>query len=332
MKKCSSEIIHIWVKGESAMKNRKSANHKLATEQFEGLNKHFYSNYPSEYFLNRFQELVFKLSSSAEYAEFLNGKKFSYREVSGTIEIASVDKLQEYAKIELEELHIHCLETFMRIFISRATLSSCDWISIADLSIINYHKYINKFSENNFDDLNDQMDSVSVIKYALTGSRNGSDGVTPEVISVWREWIVEAAKKLKDIKVYNAFKHGLAVRSNISGIHVKIDEDLEIGEHGDVIEIIEKHDNGDRYVWQQRTEFLNCDRICVEIYLFGNLIHNMIQIGKYIFLKKEIGDRWYPNEKFTIAEVSRLCSKKTESSNDILPSIGSVTMELLYYK
>jgi len=58
----------------------------------------------------------------------------------------------------------------------------------------------------------------------------------------------------------------------------------------------------------------------------------MIQIGKHIFLKKEIGDIWYPNEEFSIAEVSKLCSKKTESSNDIFPSISSVTMELLYYK
>ncbi|WP_143160805.1 hypothetical protein [Hespellia stercorisuis] len=276
------------------------------------------------------QEIAFKLSNPQKYTELLNANEIKIGRMEMKVQLEKVDDIEHSAKIELVEMHTHCLETFVRLFIARAKDSGCEWLELNRLSIRQYHQAIDKISNGEFQWLNDKYVENYIIQYSLTGIYE-KEKVQPEVIENWKEWIIHAARQLSENKRYNAFKHGMTLHAATNGISMKPEgEDTTYEKHGDVIEYIVKKEESDRYVWNQKSDFINMDELCIEVYLFGNLINDMVYVGKYVYVDAEtIDNRWYPNEKMTINEV--LYNRETKSMQDVFELMSSMSMQLLYY-
>lgn len=305
------------------------ADVNLATEQFFSLNQKFYKNYPCNYFLNKLQEILIKISLPEKFAEQLNGTSVEIGKLKAIVDWESTEEIRQYAKIELSELYYHCLETFMRVFIARAKLTGCDWLELNRLSINEYHTALKKIVRGNFSWLNNSLSENLTIQYALTGIDYSVSEISSATINNWKRWIVDCARILNDIKAYNAYKHGLTLRAEETGFSLQADRDTKAyGKHGDTVSYLIKTEKKDRFVWAEKHEFIDIDVCATKIFVFSNLLTSMIKVGKYVYLQEEITERWYPNESFTLD----IFNNQNPSLEEIFAMTTSFSMELLYYK
>ena len=273
------------------MSKKRDADYNLAPEQFPSMNKEFYCNYPQQYFLDKLDEVMLKIAAPERLLSSYGDYKvkiglLSARLSDGNIDNDTIKRIENNAKIELHELYVHCLECFIRLFLARASLSSCVWLEMNKLSISKYHEALSKLAAGDFKWLNKQLDETATIQYALTSGTELTDTVTAEVIANWKNWITFCAKELIDIKAYNAYKHGLTLRARSGSIAFGGEkDDLRLEKQGDMISYITRIDKGDRFVWAKKTEFLDMDILCMHTHLFANLIYNMISAGKFVFAK-----------------------------------------------
>lgn len=318
-----------YIKDVIIVAKKTDADVNLATEQFFSLNQKFYKNYPCNYFLNKLQEILIKISQPEKFAEQLNGTSVEIGKLKATVDWDSAEEIRQYAKIELSELYYHCLETFLRLFIARAKLTGCDWLELNRLSIKEYHTALKKILMGNFSWLNDSLPEDLTIQYALTGIDYSVKEISPAAINNWKSWIVDCARILNDIKAYNAYKHGLTLRAEETGFSLRaVGETKTYGKHGDTVSYLVKSEEKDRYVWAEKYEFIDIDICATKIFVFSNLLTNMIKVGKYAYLQEEITERWYPNESFTLD----IFNNKNPSLEEIFAMTMSFSRELLYYK
>ena len=316
------------------MNNKRDADHNLAHEQFLHMNKEFYCNYPQYYFLDKLDEVMLKLSAPERLVKAYSDCEVKIGMLSaelsdGDVNTDTIKRIENNARIELHEMYIHCLECFIRLFLARATLAPCILLEMNKLTISKYHDALSKLSEGDFEWLNDKMDGLTTIQYALTSTTEHSDTITREVLENWKSWIVYCANELSDIKAYNAYKHGLTMRAYSGGLSFK-GEEVNLEKQGDMISYISKVEKTDRFVWVKKTEFLDMDILCMHTRLFGNLIKNMIGLGKWEFADIADEDREYPSVEMT-PTMLRQIKYQGDDMQAMFQCITSFQMELLYY-
>lgn len=291
-------------------------DYNLAAEQFPELNRDFYNNYPQKYFLDKLDEVILKIAQPERLISAFSGSEIAIGMLRASLdseEESSIiaKRIANNAKIELHELYIHCLECFIRLFISRASLNPCIWLEMNRFTFAQYHEAIPKLASGNFEWLNNQLDTNTTILYALTSLKEPSETITVEIIENWKSWVVFCANELMDIKAYNAYKHGLTLYASPSGFCLQNGEnDFHLDKHGDAITYIARAEKENRYVWAKKTEFLDADIMCMHTHIFGSLISSMISAGKNEISHIDDEQRWYPNEKLTPStlENMRECS------------------------
>ena len=310
------------------MGKKKGADVGLATEQYGSLDREFYNSYPKEYFLCKLSEILLKISSPEEVMSALNGKKVNIGKLSATFQEDDCAQVVRYAKMELYETYIHCMESFFRLFVARASLSGCDWLAMAKLSTTSYREILSRIVSDNHAEINQSLNWNQTVQYAFTGNADNG-AVECDVIENWKSWISFCAHELFEVKAYNSYKHGLTLRAYEGGFSmVPEGENSEFGRHGDVISYLTKNEKADRFVWVKKTEFLDIDYIGYKTYVFGQLINSMITTGQYQHGKTDVTERWYPAHELTPFLSREEIGTDIQS---IFKLVSSFTLELVYY-
>lgn len=309
---------------------KNNIKYKLTDQQLFELNKEFYENYPCEYFFTKWFEIISKLANTDEYINAISGKEFSYRSIKVNNENISKDIILKNAKIEIHELYIHCLECFFRLFIARAKRRECDWLEMNNLSIKQYHEALEKISKGEFTWLNSKMNEDEIITYSLTGCILKKDDNYQNIIKSMKSWIKHAASELQSIGQYNSYKHGMTLNVNKGGYSLTIGQDdpLKFEKYDDVLVYLVKQNQDGRSLWAKQNVFVNAEYLLSKVYIYANLLNNMINAGKYFYHIDDFQEPFIPNENFTFIDLLKLI--KDGGGEDC--SYISYTQSLSYYK
>lgn len=306
-----------------------SADKGLAIEQFDSLDTEFYNTYPREFFLNKLEEVLLRIAQPERVSAALDGMEIEIGKLSAIYRQNDAVQMARYAKIELYETYIHCMESFFRLFLARASNAGCDWLAMAKLTISDYHKALVKIKNGDFNWINNRITGDIAVVYALTGIEEKDNNIDPETIQNWKSWISHCAYELSEVKAYNAYKHGLTLHASVGGFTMQPEgEDIELGRHGDVISYLTTSEKANRFVWVKKTEFTDLDDIAYKIYVFGQLICSMIETGRFQHGNKEKAERWYPAKEIT----PDFSHKEVDTDiQSIFQMLSSYSIELLYY-
>lgn len=310
------------------MKRKKlNANYHLAFENYKELNTIFYRDFNSNHFETKVLELMIILSDPDNYLEKIDGKDIKFSKTTITNIKNEKETLVNYAKTELVNTYYHCIETFMRLFISHATLNQCPWLEIISLSISNYKNIVNDISNNIFSFIPCDKNIDEIIEIILTGKVKNDDTYVSKV----KNWISYSAMELCDVKEYNSFKHGL-VNFNNSG-YMKIENEKGVLEkHGDSVNTLKIKEKEKRYVYTLDTTFIDYDEIILKIHIFSEMINNILKIGKCHYINQtdvEIKGLIAGTKEYS--EIRDLLSNE-EDKNNLGRLLSKYSIELLYYK
>lgn len=262
----------------------------LLPGQEDKINEMFYRDFMIDFFDDKVILLVDLLCDSNDYV-----KKFISKELSvGKLKFKSneaidSEKLEKYAKCELVAAYYHCLETFMRLFISHSSFESCPLMELSTLDPRQYHKILNQIADGNFDNLNNRFDGDDTILLTLIGCKKEKGLVTEKQLSNLKSWIVFCAKELQKMSEYNSFKHGLTMFAGFGAMKVTnpLDGKVFFEKEGDAIYVLESKEEEKQYKFSLTNIFVDYDFKVILIIFFNELIKNIIQVGNYRYVTND---------------------------------------------
>ncbi len=237
---------------------KQSANYKLEKEQLFELNREFYNNYMSNYFLLKTADIVDKISNSNSYIEYLKGKTFKIDKVSFTADNLENSELQSYGKIELMDTYYHVLECLIRTFVAHAKMKQCPWIEMSELSTQKYKNCIKKIANSDFSWLNNELDSDITVLYTITGHKDISV-ISREDLDGLKLWLSWSANELLNHKEHNSYKHGLTLFTKHQNFSINNTKGKLIEYSGDTICTLQIEEKPNRYVWTKVFKSIKCD-------------------------------------------------------------------------
>ena len=145
-----------------------------------------------------------------------------------------------------------------------------------------------------------------------------------------KSWIKHAASELQSIDQYNSYKHGMTLHVNKGGYSLTIGQDdpLKFEKYDDVLVYLVKQ-NQDGSLWAKQNVFVNAEYLLSKVYIYANLLNNMINAGKYFYhIVDDFQKPFIPDENYTFIELLKLI--KDSGGEDC--SYISHTQPLSYYK
>lgn len=263
----------------------------LLPGQEDDINKMFYRDYMIDYFDIKITTLVDLLSNTKENIDKLSTQNYKLGKVEfKTLDSTDIDKLTSFAKSEIVSEYYHCLETFMRLFISHALFKPSPLIELTAMDNREYHKYLNQIARKDFEHLNDRLNGNETISLVIIGGRDYKEsGLTEKQFNNLKEWISMCAQQLQSMSEYNSFKHGLSMfigKSAITMTNPDNDETL-LEKNGDSVYILESKDIGNRYEFNIKNIFVEYDYKTTLMMFYNEMIKNIITIGKWRYITKE---------------------------------------------
>lgn len=261
----------------------------LLPGQEDNINNMFYRDYMLEYFDEKVMLLVDLLSNSDDYSEKLLLKEFKIGKLNFKTD-TKTDKnnLEKFAKCEIVETYYHCLETFMRLFISHASFEPCPLIELTAIDNREYHKKLNQIASGNFENLNSKFSGDDTILMVLLGSPKGKNSLNDDQINNIRSWLVFCANELQRMSEYNSFKHGLSMFTGLGYVKINSMDGNEIlKKEGDAIHILESKDREKQYKFSLSSIFVEYDFKIALIIFFNEMIKNILTIGKITYVTKD---------------------------------------------
>ncbi|HII4499891.1 TPA: hypothetical protein ACY4SM_001904 [Clostridium perfringens] len=306
-----------------------NADKNLAKEQFKDLNKEFYSNYMDEYYFIKLNNLLNMISRTNEYQESIDKVEVELGKIKTTLDASNTEKIQQYAKMELTNTYFHCLETFIRLFISHANLSGCPWLDISRLTIQDYRRALKRLANDEFEWLNNKLSGDNTVLFVLLGYSELPKEMDKKDLKGFRKWISWAANELLNNYEYNTFKHGLAIYTNFTGFKMENSMGEFFKKYDECLQFLKREENDRRFVWVKKTIFIPYDSRVAIIYTFAHLIKDILVVGNYLYSNGEYKIEWIPNHKFTPEFVF---NNNEESIKGIPIQVKGYSMQLKYYK
>ena len=259
----------------------------LIAGQEEGINKMFYRDYMTEYFEQKVAFLSELISNSEDYAKKLSSKEFEIGKLNfKTKEKFDNNKIELFVKSEIVETYYHCLETFMRLFISHASFEASPLIELVAIDNDEYHKKLKQIASGNFENLNKKFGGDDTILLVLLGSTKSENLLTEQQIENIRESIKFCATELQKMNEYNSFKHGLTMFTGFGGIKIKSNTGKEISKEGDSVYMLESKKSHSQYKFSITNVFVEYDFKITLILFFSEMIKNIINIGNVRYVTK----------------------------------------------
>lgn len=316
-------------KGNNRIDNKlKNPDYKLAKEQFNELNKNFYSDFLESFYSIKVINLLSLITASEKSVNnFIeNPIEIDRLKIVTQIEDIESDSVVKYAKAELAMSYFHCLETFIRLFIAHAKFSGCPWLELARLSITKYKKELQNIKAGKFNDFNNQITGDETILYVFTGQTKPKGEITEEFIGGYKKWLTFATNELLETYDYNSFKHGLAISPTNNGFTLgDPDQEFKLEAHGEVIEHLTRMNSKDRVIWAKQTNFVKYDEKATYILILERLIKSILDVGKETYLHGGEGIRVFKAHEFSPEDI-----KMTDDKQAI--QIRGFKKGLLYYE
>lgn len=281
-------------KNRTLKEKLKGPKEDLLPEQIQHINEMFYRDFSLDYFENKIINLLEIIDNSKEYISRMENRHFKI----GKFEFDGVKNVDEnnvikYAKSELISTYYHCLETFMRLFITHAKSTESPLLDLTTLSIDEYHYIINELSKGNIKVVNNKLSVEQIILRTLIGFDNIENSPLSESdFKNLKEWITWCANELKSILEYNSLKHGLSMLIGYGEIGIPNSEP-PFYKKGDAIHILEKKKIDGRYKFSLNNIFTEFDFKVILIHFFSQLIENIIKIGKIRFVSNSTTEKLF---------------------------------------
>lgn len=309
-------------------------DHKLAPEQFAGLNEAFYATRPWEYFRHREQMLILAAGASDGLLKIAEAGvkvgRLQY-ELKLTDEERSLDaeNRARFVIAESEVLLHHVSETLLRLYLAHEPLPECPWLDVARVRAP--AKFKRQVEERFLGTLgrDERRRRVALVFF---GGRDPA-GVSPQPSqSDWDDGAdnIEAflcyfAQHFLEADVYNSLKHGLAVRPGDAKVQLGDGELLKA--EGPSIEYLSiRESEGGQRRWCRSTTWIDVDRSISLVFLATRLIESLWGIARARYtgeLPESISLFTQPKFKDVMTDL-----EPGESAKVVLQSTH---MELLYY-
>lgn len=312
----------------------------IAEKEIYNLNREFYNNYSREYFETKLILLSSILSKPNKFIDVLHdGEEVKVGVLNYKLDEGEMTKkrLDNFARLELSTMYYHCIETFLRLFLAHISLPSCPWLEISrETDFRKFKQTVSELLEDKFKYNDSHFTALENFLYVFYGDyqedyfekHNISRDEAKEILMKWVKW---AAKDFISVYDYNAFKHGLAVFTDVHGISFSHSDNIPVfEEQGDALRFIAKKKKKERWVWEKKYVFTPLDFRAVAINIYSGLINNLLTVGRVTYLREErLENMLFLGGKDAVPEHFYQMIKK---ENELGLMLEGYSIELLYYK
>lgn len=261
----------------------------LLPGQEDNINMMFYRDYMIDYFDIKITILVDLLTNTKENVDKLSTQNYKLGKIEfKTFDSTDIEKIVSFAKSEIVSEYYHCLENFMRLFISHALFKSSPLIELTAMDNREYHKYLKQITRKDFEHLNDKFNGNETIALIIIGGKDyKKSGLTEKQFSNLKEWISICAQQLQSMSEYNSFKHGLSMFIGKGSIKMKNPDNKEetlLEKNGDSVYVLESEDIGNRYEFNISNIFVEYDYKITLMLFYNEMIKNIMKIGEWRYI------------------------------------------------
>jgi hypothetical protein len=272
---------------EIKIKDKLDPKEDLVIEQLPDLNKMFYRDFIPDYFELKIANLLYIITKTDKYVEDVKSTKLEIGKIRFSNVQLENDLAIKYAKSEIISTYYHCLETFMRLFLGHVSLEKCPWLEITYLNIREYRKKLKEIASGKFDALNDKFNEQETILDALVGVKDIKKlKMTDVQYTKLKDWIVWCAQELLNMSEYNSLKHGLVLFPSFGSVKIEAGG-MVLSKEGDAVNILSIDETEERYVFNNKTIFVEYDFKVSIIHIFSEMIRNIVYVGKLHYLGSE---------------------------------------------
>lgn len=279
-----------------AKEKKRSPDDLLVPEQFPELNEAFYATKPWEYFNYRNHLLMLAAGAGDRLVEVAEDgvtyKGMTYQEKPG-----GEDEDGDQAKVAKENFVIsdseallhHASETLLRLYLAHEGLKPCPWLELARVRTPGQLKQM--LEDRFLEDLSaaDRRARVAPVFFGGT-DRSKLRPDPPE--EDWNKGLdnIESflghfARHFLDADVYNALKHGLAVRPGDAA--TRVDDGALLKADGPAIEYLSLRNGADGHRrWHRSTSWIQPDHSMALIYLASRLMDSIWRIARLRYLNE----------------------------------------------
>lgn len=308
--------------------NKKGPKEDLIPGQENNINLMFYRDFMIEYFDIKATNLVSLITNAKEYADSIGDKYFKIGKLEFIEEIPTEENIIKYSKSEVVSTYYHCIETFMRLFISHALLTECPLIELSSMEPKKYRKKIKKIAQGKFDFLNNKLSGDETILSVLTGFSNFEKcPITKTEFNNLKKWIIFCASELINMSEYNSFKHGLNMFIGKGALKINNNVGDILSKEGDIVYFLESVEKEKRYEFAISNIFVEYDFKIILIKFVNELIRNIIIIGNMFYVTKK--STKIPGMHFTLMNYDELRDQFYEKK-DLGVLMSSYKLELHY--
>jgi hypothetical protein len=280
----------------------------LSPDEFPRLNAAFYSAEPHS-FLRARVAILAVAAAKPEVIQQALSDGLDYRglqvgamaDANEGVEVADEDHEREREEAfvisdAVSVLH-HASETLLRFYLAHAPgidgkVSPCPWIEMAQaLSHAQLKKrHVERFDGLPLDDA--RFRELAIVFYVGRPEQEHPQGeqIKKSIESI-EQWLTHfAGVFVQDAHLFNALKHGLAVRAGSASMQIQTpaDEGREtplIQAKGSSVAFLEQA--GDDRLWHETTRWVRPDRMLAEADVAARMLENIWRVGRIRYLKED---------------------------------------------
>jgi len=245
------------------------------------LNKQFYAEYDTDYFLDKAIINAGMIAKPLEYIRILSAGYEVGKIKIGELDEVDARSFSKNAKRELVVNSYHGIETFFRLLFACVEYPKCTWLGLVELNdFAAFKKRVNQISAHTYF----KDDQSEVLAELLLGPREGipdlDDGGWEKNKRVIQDLVDRIAHDLLSTPDYNVYKHGVALFDTEFGFSlgdiIKMDKQeafifLSKAQKKTETEIIETYSKNYKFMkWEIRF---------ATTYLTGHLISNLVNLS-----------------------------------------------------
>lgn len=279
-------------------KEKQNPDDLLAPEQFPDLNRSFYATKPWEYFNYRNHLLMLVAGAADRLVEIAEDgvtyKGLTYRENPGEEKEEDGDQAEvakeNFVIADSEALLHHTSETLLRLYLAHEGGKPCPWLELAGVRTPGQLK---EMLEDRFlGDLTvrERRARVASVFFGVDSRRRLSP-TPPE--DDWKmgldnieSFLTYFARHFLDADIYNALKHGLAVRPGDSA--TRVGDGALLSAEGPAIEYLSlRNDPSGKRRWHRSTSWIQADHSMALVYLASRLMESIWRIARLRYLGEQ---------------------------------------------
>jgi len=279
-------------------KEKRSLDDLLVPEQFPELNQALYATKPWQYFNYRNHLLMLAAGAADRLVEIAEDgvtyKGLTYQENPGggiddDGDQAEVAK-ENFVMADSEALLHHASETLLRLYLAHEGLKPCPWLELARVRTPGQLKEMleDRFLEGL--DVRERRARVAAVFFGGT-DRSRLSPTPPE--SDWTKgldniesFLTYFAQHFLRADVYNALKHGLAVRPGDAA--TRVGDGAFLKAEGPAIEYLSLRKDADGHRrWHRSTSWIQPDRSMALVLLVSRLMESIWRIARFRYLNEQ---------------------------------------------